>query len=325
MVGRIPKVVVVGPSYVDIIVKCEEVPQTGQVIEGSGLSCTATGSGPNQAIESALCICESHLISKVGDDIFGQMVQIRLDKNNVSRDFVYTAQAMSTGVAVTMVDSIGENSGCVSAGANRALSRDEVECAEVEQLISSADICLIDGNLSIDVVRSIIRTASLYKTKVILEIDVPIRDGNEIDNLGWPMEYFNVEILLPFFSHEGPTAGTEQGAGIIHKLKLIASEFVARGIESVIVKMGPKGNIIADRNGTHQISGFANEGGVLNHTNGSDAFAGALAASCGAGDDLDKAVKFASAAAFIAAGKIDSMEPLARKEEIIQLLLDQPD
>jgi ribokinase len=324
MAGRIPKVVVVGPSYVDIAVKCEAAPQAGQIVEGGGLSCMATGPGPNRAIQSALCGCESHLISKVGDDVFGQMVRSRLEKNDVSIDFVYAAQAMSTGVAMTMVDSVGENSGCISEGANRALSRDEVECAEVEQLISSADICLIDGNLSVEVVKSILRTASLYKTKVILEIDVPIRDAGEINNLDWPMEYFNVDILVPIFPHEGTIAGAEQGASTVHKLKLIGSEFVARGAESVIIKMGAKGTIISDRDGMQQIAGFTGEG-VLNHTNGSDAFAGALAASCAVGDQMDKAIKFASAAAFIAADKIDNPEPLALKEEIIQLLLNQPD
>ena len=275
MAGRIPKVVVVGPSYVDIAVKCEAAPAAGHIVEGGGLSFMATGAGPNRAIESALCGCESHLISKVGDDVFGQMIQSRLEKNDVSSEFVYTAQAMSTGVAVTMVDSVGENSGCISEGANRALSRDEVECAEVEQLISSSDICLIDGNLSAEVVKSILRTANLYKTRVILEIDVPIRDANEINNLAWPIEYFNVDILVPIFPHEGTIAGAEQGAGTVHKLKLIGSEFVARGAESVIIKMGPKGTIITDRDGMQQIPGFTGEG-VLNHSASRHAQGGAV-------------------------------------------------
>ena len=324
MAGRIPKVVVVGPSYVDIAIKCEEVPHAGQIVDGGGLSCNPSGPGPNRAIEAALCDCESYLISKVGEDVFGQMVRNNLAKNKVATEFVYTAQAMSTGVAVTMVDSFGENSGCLSAGANRALSGDEVSCAEVEQLIGSADVCLIHGDLPFDVIKSTIRTAGLYKTKVLLEIDVLIRDSSEINGLGWPMEYFSVNVLIPVFHHERPAAGAELGSGIVHKLKLMGSEFVARGVESVVLKMGARGFFIVERSGTRQVPSLEGEG-VLNHTNGCDAFAGALAASCGAGDELAIAVKFASAAATIAAGKMDSHEALASKEEIIQLLLNQPD
>jgi len=324
MAGRIPKVVVVGPSYVDIAIKCHQVPQPGQIVDGGGLSCNPSGPGPNRAIEAALCDCESYLVSKIGEDVFGQMVCGNLEKNNVATEFVYIAQAMSTGVAVTMVDSLGENSGCVSVGSNRALSKDEVECAEVEQLISSADVCLIHGDLPVDVVKSTIRTAGIYKTKVILEIEVPIRDSSEIGGLGWPIEYFSANVLIPVFHHEGPIAGAEQGAGIVHKHKLIASEFVARGAESVILKMGMRGFFIVERSGMRQITGIEGQG-VLNHTNGGDAFAGALAASVGAGDELAIAVKFAAAAAAIAAEKNDTNEALASKQEIIQLLLNQPD
>jgi ribokinase len=324
MAGRIPKVVVVGPSYVDIAIKCQEVPQAGQVVDGGGLSCNPSGSGPNCAIEAALCDCESYLVSKIGEDVFGQMVRENLEKNNVATEFVYIAQAMSTGVVVTMVDAIGENSGCISPGANRALSKDEVECAQVEQLIASADVCLIHGDLPVDVVKSTIRIAGIYKTKVVLEIDAPIRDSNEIGLLGWPIEYFSADVLIPVFHHEGPIAGAEQGAGIVHRHKLIASEFVARGANSVILKMGARGFFIVERTGMRQIDGIQGQN-ILNHNNGCDAFAGALAASVGAGDELAIAVKFAAAAAVIAAEKNDTNEALASKQEIIQLLLNQPD
>ena len=113
MSGRIPKVVVVGGAYVDMAIKCGQIPSSGQSVTGSALSYTATGPGPNQAAESALCGCEVYLISKVGGDPFGQMVKANLAEFNVNTDFVYTAEAKNTGIVVTLVNAAGEHASCM--------------------------------------------------------------------------------------------------------------------------------------------------------------------------------------------------------------------
>ena len=321
MPGRIPEVVVIGPVYVDMAIKCSEVPQPGQTVEGSGFSCTPTGPGPNRVIEAALCGCEAYLLGKVGNDHFGQMVKQKLESYGVKTDFVYTAQAKSTGIIVTMVDSIGENSSCISAGANRALSADEVACASAEQLISSADVCLIHGDLPGDVVKTAISTANLYKTKVILEAKLTIKNGDKPGESDWPVEYYSVNVLIPDFGK--CVAALELGAGTVHKLKLIASELVAGGIECVVINMGPRGAFVVDRQGTSHIGGF--ELDIVDQNVSADAFAGALAASCGAGDEPKAAVRFAAAAAALASSRFGSLDALPSKEDIIELLQKHPD
>ena len=211
MPGRIPKVVVIGPAYVDMAIKCGEVPQPGQTVEGSGFSCMPTGPGPNRVIEAALCGCETYLLGKVGDDLFGEMVRANLTSYGVNTDFVYTAQAKSTGIIVTMVDSIGENSSCVCAGANRALRNDEVACASAEQLIGSADVCLIHGDVPREVVTTAIMTANLYKTKVILEAQLTVKNGDKPHESDWPLGYYSVNVLIPDFGQSA--GGAAVGAG----------------------------------------------------------------------------------------------------------------
>ena len=83
MTGRSPKVVVIGGTYVDMAIRCSQIPAPGQSVAGSALSYTATGPGPNQAIEAALCDCEVHLISKVGGDPFAQMARNSLAESKV--------------------------------------------------------------------------------------------------------------------------------------------------------------------------------------------------------------------------------------------------
>ena len=74
MSGRNPEVVVIGGTYIDMDIRCGQMPSPGQSVIGSELSYTLTGPGPNQAVEAALCGCNVHLISKVGGDPFAQMV-----------------------------------------------------------------------------------------------------------------------------------------------------------------------------------------------------------------------------------------------------------
>ena len=100
MSGRIPKVVVVGGTYVDMAIKCGQVPTPGQSVSGSSLSYTVTGPGPNQAAEAALCGCEVYLISKVGGDTFAQMAKDSLAEFNVNTDFVFTAEAKRSSILI---------------------------------------------------------------------------------------------------------------------------------------------------------------------------------------------------------------------------------
>lgn len=321
MSGRIPKVVVIGSVYVDMAVKCSDFPGPGQTVEGSGFSCIPTGPGLNMSLEASLCGCETYLISKVGDDHFGQMIRENLESYNINSDFVYTAQAMSTGIIVTIANAFGENSCCVSTGANRALSSDEVSCAEVEQLIGSADVCLIHDDLPRDMVVSAIRIANMYSTKIVLEVTLVAHDIEELKYLDWPMEYYSADVMIPDFSNSGHAA--DLGAGNVHKLKFIGSELVAGGIGCVLIKIGSRGTLLIDRQGTSQIPGFDLD--MLDRSGCDDAFAGALAASCGSGDEPKMAVRFAAAAEALAGSKFGSKDALPTKEEIIELLQKQPD
>ena len=254
MTARIPKIVVVGPSYIDTAIKCTQFPRPSQTAEGAAFSCSPTGAGPNRAVEAALCGCEVSLISKVGDDTFGQLVKDTLISQGVNTDFVYTAQAMHTGAVVTIVNSLGENMSCISPGANRALGTDELACAAAEQLISSADLCLIHADLPYEVVATAIKLSSIYKTKIILETKLPLNDLTGAGNIDLPKEFYSVNILVPDMGDR--YAAADVGAGNVHKLKRIGSELVARGMESVVMKMGARGSFISDSEGTAHIPGF---------------------------------------------------------------------
>jgi len=322
MAGRIPKVIVIGPAYVDMAIKCDDFPMPGQTVDGAGFSCIPTGAGVLQALQAKLCNCDVHLLGKVGDDCFGHMACENLNAHGVNIDFLYRAQAISTGIIVTMVDSSGENSSCISNGANRALGADEVACVAAEQLIVSADLCLMHADLPQNAIVTAIRICLLHNTKSILSIPMQLHNSADLDELDWPMEYYDVDVLIPNFQN-CQTPVPELGAGTTHKLKFLGSELVAKGIKCVVIHIPMRGTVLIERDGSKHIDGFDLK--LVNDTATQDAFAGALAASCGTGDPPLEAARFATAAAAIAQTKFGSQDALPTKEEIIELLQNHPD
>lgn len=311
--GRSPKVVVIGGTYVDMAIRCSQIPLPGQSMTGSALSYSTTGPGPNQAVEAALCGCEVHLISKVGGDPFAQMAKNSLAEYKVNTEFVYTAEAKNTGLIVTLVNAEGENASCYYPGANSALQA--LDITETEQMISEADVCLIHGQLPQEAIISALRCAELYGVKVILNPARPLeRQGQTTSDL--PIEYFKADILIPNLYEAADI--TEQSAANIRTAKLIGSDLVARGVDSAVITMGRRGCMVVDRNSADHIPAFEIE--LVDHTGRGDAFAGALAAYCAVKNDVREAVKFASAAGALACTKFGSIEALPTKADIIELL-----
>lgn len=313
MVERIPRVVVIGSTYVDMAFKCSQIPAAGQAHSGTALSYAVAGPGPSQAVQAALCRCEVHLVSKIGGDPFGPLAKKSLIDCDVDVEYVYTAEAKNTGVVVTFVNSEGENACCHYAGANSALQPADIELAE--GLIARADICLIHGCLPQDAIAMALKCAGLHGTKTILNPARPLeRDNTQSTDL--PAEYFSADILIPNLFEAADI--TDQSAVTIRTAKLIGSDLVARGARCAVITMGRRGCMVVDRGGADHIPAFPVD--LVDHTGSGDAFAGALAAYCAVKDDIREGVKFASAAGALAVTKFGAIEALPAKAEIIQLL-----
>lgn len=310
-----PKIVVVGGTYADTVIKCEQMPQPGQNVTGSALEYTITGPGPGEAIEAALCGCEVHLISKVGGDPFGDMAKAILAHYNVKTDFIFTAEAKNTGSVVTLVNGLGENAVCTYPGANCSLAAQDIEAAE--SVFSQGNVCLIHGRLPQEAIVAAIRLAKIYGLKVILDPAWPLQlTGDKSNEL--PLDYFNADILIPNLYEAANITQAEPAPIRSETAKLIGSDLLARGVEAALITMGKRGCVIVDRIGIDYVPAFEVE--LVDKTGTGDAFAGALAASLAAGDEIRAAVKFASAAGALACTKFGAIESLPSKAEIIELL-----
>lgn len=320
MVRKGPNVVVIGPAYIDMAFRCPQFPGPGQVTIGSGLSYSAAGPGPAQAVEAVLCGCNVHLITKIGGDPFGALVCSSLGELGVCIDLIKVAPALNTGVVVTWVDANGENATCRYPGANSALQPADIEAAE--QVIAEASVCLIHGQLPQDAIVKAICLAQVHGTRVLLNPAGPLTVRARPDE-GLPTEYFLADVLIAnYFEAAQITESVSCSQANVHDAKLMGSDLVARGVRYAVITLGRKGCVLVDRNGGEHIPAFEVE--LVHQTGRGDAFAGALAAYLAVDDDMHKAVEFASAAGALACTKFGSIEAMPTREEIIRLLQGNP-
>lgn len=317
MSERNPNVVVVGGAYVDLAIKCTEVPAAGQTATGTALSMTATGPGVNQAVEAALCGCEVHLISKISNCPLGATIKSVLEQYDVNTKYVFTAQAKNTGVVLTLVDTKGENASIIYDGANLALVPADIELAE--RAIAEADVCLIHAGLPKDAIIKTISIAKLYGKKVILDPAGVLGGSCAGAETTLPAEYFSVDVMIPNLYEASLIS--EHSSANIRTAKMVGSDLVARGVGAAVITMGRRGCMVVDRDNADHVPAYPIE--LVDHTGTGDAFAGALAASMAVGDDLRKAVKFAAAAGAMACTKFGSVDAMPTKAEIIELMQKQ--
>ena len=66
------RIVVVGSSNTDMIVKLPHLPKPGETVSGGAFSTAAGGKGANQAVAAARAGAEVGLVARVGEDSFGE-------------------------------------------------------------------------------------------------------------------------------------------------------------------------------------------------------------------------------------------------------------
>src|SRR5215207_1868139 len=116
-----PEILVVGSLNTDLVVRTPRFPQPGETISGEDLQVIPGGKGANQAVAAARLGASVSMLGRVGKDNFGDFLLENLKSNHVNSQLVQRDDA-STGTAIIIVDSNGQNSIVLSAGANGKVS-----------------------------------------------------------------------------------------------------------------------------------------------------------------------------------------------------------
>jgi ribokinase len=300
------KVVVLGSSNTDMIIRVERIPHAGETLLGGQFLTAAGGKGANQAVAAARAGGRVSLVARVGQDSLGDRALDGLTADGIDISRVYRDKKAASGAALIFVDKQGENSIAVASGANAKLSPADVQKAR--PVISNAEVLLLQLETPLNTVTTAARLGHAHKVRVILN-PAPAR--------ALPDSLLRcVSILTPNESEAELLTGTKlRSASAAGK---VAQTLRNRGVETVIITLGADGALIADQHGTRRVSGFRVK--AIDTTGAGDTFNGALAVFLAEGRVIDEAVRMANAAAAISVTRIGAQPSAPTRREIEKLL-----
>jgi ribokinase len=296
------KVVVVGSSNTDMVVKCSRLPRAGETVTGGTFVMVPGGKGANQAVAAARLGAEVVFVARVGADSFGEAAVAGYQREGICTDYIIRDPEAHTGVALIMVDEAGENLIAVASGANHRLSPEDVSRAALA--FQGARVVLVQLEIPLPAVEAAVGMANRHQIPVILNPAPAVPLGEDL--------LARIDILTPNESEAEGLTGIrcedEQSA------EKAARKLLEKGIRQVIVTLGARGALIVNREGTRLVSAYRVV--AVDTTAAGDAFSGALAAATASGMAIEDAVEFATKAAAISVTRMGAQPSLPTRAEV---------
>ena len=305
------KIVVVGSSNTDLIIKVPEIPRPGETLLGGEFFTFPGGKGANQAVAAARAGGDVVFIASVGDDTYGEEAIKGYKLDNINTENIKICKGVPSGIAMITISDSGENAITVASGANAELCPADLE--EIEEPFLEADYMLIQLETPLEAVQKAVQLCADMDTRVILNPAPAAELPDEIlekVSIITPNET-EAERLSGITVKDVPTAA--KAAESLHN----------RGIETVIITMGAMGAYLSDRaSGIGKlVPGFSVK--AVDTTAAGDVFNGQLAVSLAEGKQLERAIVIAHAAAALSVQKLGAQSSIPRREETSKYLKEQ--
>ena len=292
-----PKLIVIGSSNTDMVVKTNRFPQPGETIVGGEFFLFPGGKGANQAVAAARLGGEVSFVARVGDDLFGQQARDGFIKEGIDVTHVTTDEDAASGTALITINSEGENSIVVAPGANATLLPNHLDRVD----FTSADIVLAQLETPLETILAAARHA---KGRFIL---------NPAPATTLPAEVYNGLYAITPNETE-----TKLLTGILptdlSTCDLAAKTFRERGVQHVVITLGAKGCYYSGPEGTHQIA--AGKVQPSDTTAAGDVFNGALAVALAESQPWYDALEFAVRAATISVTRMGAQPSAPFRKEL---------
>src|SRR5258706_521544 len=296
-------ILVVGSLNADLVVRAPRFPQPGETISGEDLQVIPGGKGANQAVAAARLGANVSMLGRVGKDNFGDFLLNNLKSNNVDSQHVQRDDA-STGTATIIVDSNGQNSIVLSAGANGKVSSADVESAS----FLHHKLLLLQLEIPAPTVLAAAQRAKENNVRVILNPAPAKEIPDELIALA--------DFIIPNETELSLLTGMD--VNDLPSAERAARVLLQRGAKHVIVTLGSKGALIVDNAQATHVDTF--KVNVVDTTAAGDAFIGGFATKLLGSDGLLLAVQYGCACGALATTKFGAQPSLPTKQEVDNFL-----
>lgn len=302
------KIVVVGSSNVDLIMKMDHLPEKGETVTDAVFMQVYGGKGANQAVAAARAGGKVAFVNCVGEDAYTpQMVQ-NYNNDGIDIRFVFKEENIASGHALIMIDQTGENIISVAPGANNLLTPSKIDKAL--SIINEAAMIVMQYEIPEETIKYVIDLANQKNIPVLWNV-APAR----------PFDFSYIPKVNILVLNE-VEAGflTEMPVENETDAEKAAEKLVAKGVEKVIITLGSQGALVVTKN--EKVSVASYKVNAVDTTAAGDTFCGAFAVALVEGKSLKDSLQFASAAAAISVTRMGA-QPSAPKREEIDLFLNE--
>jgi ribokinase len=291
------RIIVVGSSNTDMVVKTERFPRPGETIVGGEFFLFAGGKGANQAVAAARLGGQVQFIARVGDDLFGQQAIDGFLAEGIDCSAIEKDSEHASGTALITVDGRGENSIVVAPGANNALLPEHFGRVDFSEALVLAQLETP--------VETILAAAQRAPGRMVLN-PAPAQD--------LPEEIY--PLLLAITPNETETelltgvAITEDPGTRARAAEIL----LAKGVGHVIITLGSQGAFYS--NGEEEFMVPAPKVEAVDTTAAGDVFNGALVVALARNYAWREAINYAVKAASIAVTRMGAQASAPRQEEL---------
>jgi ribokinase len=300
------KILVIGPSNTDMIIKLERLPTPGETIIGGDFATAGGGKGANQAVQCARLGADVILLARIGKDPFGDRSVEQFRREGIDTSFIIRDEEHHSGIALIFVDKKGENMIAVAPGSNSYLSGEDVERAREAFKLSST--LLLQLEIPLEPVETAVNLAKEEGLTVIL---------NPAPAQPLPLSVLqNIDILVPNETEAKILCGFPPDAE--KSPKELGEMLLGKGVKKVIVTLGSRGAMYMDGEEMFEVPAFKVQS--VDTTAAGDSFCGSLAVAIAEGKEMREAIRFASACAAISTTRLGAQPSLPNRQEVEEFL-----
>jgi ribokinase len=297
-----PRIIVIGSSNTDMVIKSKKLPIPGETILGGTFLMNPGGKGANQAVAAARLGGNVTFVTKTGNDMFGSEAVNLFDNENIDTHYIIKDANNPSGIALITVDEQGENSIVVASGSNGTLSAFDINEEVFET--DKSDLFLMQLEIPVETVEFVAEKAAGKGNKVILNPAPALELSDDLLNclyLITPNET-EAEFLTGIKVHDAASA--EKAATKLHE----------KGVQNVIITMGSSGAYLLSKGISKMIPVIPVK--AIDTTAAGDVFNGALAVAISEGKELTFAVAFANNAASISVTRMGAQASAPYRREV---------
>jgi ribokinase len=296
------KIVVIGSSNVDLIMKMEHLPEKGETVTGAEFMQVYGGKGANQAVAAARAGGNVAFVSCVGEDAYTPQMVLNYKNDGIDTQFVFHEKGIASGYALIMIDKSGENIISVAAEANQRLLPEKIDAAS--EVFDNAALILMQFETPEETIKYVIDLAN--------EKGIPVM-WNVAPAKTFDFSYIpKVNILVLNEIEAGFLAGIKVKNE--SEAEKAAEILVKKGVEKVIITLGSKGAFVVTKNEKVSVPAFQVK--AVDTTAAGDTFCGAFAVALVEGKSLKESLQFASAAAAISVTRMGAQPSAPTHKEI---------